>query len=74
VPRPNWSRPLPRTLIIPGGMTIRTLADVRTLISRVPKERRARATWQYGERQLAEAAAGEPGNVTASRAKFWRSV
>jgi hypothetical protein len=32
--RPDWSRPLPQTIVIPTVTTLRTLADVRVLISR----------------------------------------
>jgi len=45
-PRPNWSRPLPRPLTIPTVMDLKTLADVRTLLGHLPKETRARDTWQ----------------------------
>jgi hypothetical protein len=58
LPRPNWSRPLPRPLIIPTVMTLRTLADVRALMRHLPEDRRARWTWQYVEAQIAEAASG----------------
>jgi hypothetical protein len=59
VPRQNWSRPLPRTLIIPNVMTIRTLADVRDLIERhLPPETREKPTWQYLARLLAAASLG----------------
>jgi len=37
MPRQIWSHPLPRPLVIPGVMTLRTLADVRTLIGHLPK-------------------------------------
>ncbi len=56
--RPNWSRPLPRLLVIPKVMKLVTLADVRTLIRHVSAERRERTTWHYVASQLAEAAAG----------------
>ncbi len=56
--RPNWSRPLPRPLKIPSVMTLKTLADVRSLIRRLPKDHRARSTWQYIEKQLNAAASG----------------
>ena len=55
--RPNWSRPLPRPLTIPTIMDLVTLADVRSLIGHLPKETRARDTWQHVERELNKAAA-----------------
>jgi hypothetical protein len=58
VPRPNWQHPLPQTLIIPGVMKLKTLADVRTLIGHVPKERRALDTWRHVEKCLNAAATG----------------
>jgi len=59
LPRPNWSRPLPRPLVIPTVITLTTLADVRTLIERhLPNDRRDKATWRYVRQKLAEAARG----------------
>jgi hypothetical protein len=49
MPRPNWSRRLPRTLKIPGVMDLVTLADVRALIGHLPKETRAKSTWQVAD-------------------------
>jgi hypothetical protein len=37
MPRPDWSRPLPRPLLIPDVMTLTTLADVRELLRHVPR-------------------------------------
>jgi hypothetical protein len=56
--RPDWSRPLPRRLVIPGVMTLKTLADARELVRRVPKERRALSTWQHVITSLDDAARG----------------
>jgi hypothetical protein len=59
LPRPNWSRPLPRPLVIPDVMTLKTLADVRRLIERhLPEDRRNRPTWRHVRAELAKAAAG----------------
>jgi hypothetical protein len=38
---------LPRPLVIPDVMTIKTLADVRTLIGHLPADRRTRPTWRH---------------------------
>ncbi len=57
--RPNWSRPLPRPLKIPTVMTLKTLADVRELTRRLPKDHRAKSTWRHVEKQLNAAALGE---------------
>jgi hypothetical protein len=57
LPRPNRSRPLPRPLSIPTVMDLKTLADVRALIGHLPKETRAKDTWQYVEAELKKAAA-----------------
>ena len=57
MPRPNWSRPLPRPLVIPRVMTL-TLADVRKLMRHLPRATRERDTWRHVADQLAEAARG----------------
>ena len=54
--RPNWSRPLPRPLTIPTVMDLVTLHD--KLLGHLPKEARAKSTWQHVEAKLREAAAG----------------
>jgi hypothetical protein len=63
----NWSRPLPRPLTIPTVMNPVTLADVRTLIGHLPKETRARDTWQHVEAELKKAAGvGDTASVSVS--------
>jgi len=51
----NWSKPLPKTIVIPSVMTLRTLADVRELMRHLPEDRRARPTWRHVAAQLNEA-------------------
>ena len=68
MPRPNWSHKLPRPLVIPGVMTLRTLADVRELIEKhLPTETRKKSTWQHVEAELKKAAAGtDPRDVSVA--------
>jgi len=57
--RPNWSRPVPRTLVIPNIMTLATLAKLRALIVKhLPKDRRERSTWRHVAVEFDKAAAG----------------
>jgi hypothetical protein len=66
LPRPNWSRPLPRPVIIPKILTLATLADVRTLLEKhLPPQYRERSTWLHVKNLLHGAALGqdEPGDV-----------
>ncbi len=58
MPRPNWSRPLPRPLQIPDVMDLVTLADLRTLLGHLPKQSREKSTWQHVTAELDKAAAG----------------
>ena len=57
MPRPNGSQRLPQPLKIPGVMDLETLADVRKLIDHLPKETRAKGTWEHVETELKKAAA-----------------
>ena len=68
-PRPDWSRPLPRPLVIPNIMTLATLADVRTLIERhLPEQFRDKGIWRYAAATLQTAAQGRvaPAEVHAA--------
>ncbi len=49
---------MPRPLVIPTVMTIKTLADVRALIRHLPAEHRERPTWRHVAAVLEQAAAG----------------
>jgi hypothetical protein len=61
LPHPDWSLELPQPLKIPQVMTLRTLADVRSLINYLPAEYRQRNTWRVMAKRLEEAA--QSGNV-----------
>ena len=56
--RLDWSRKLPRTLTIPTVMKLRTLADVRTLLSHLPVDRKRMDSWQHVAARLQDAAGG----------------
>jgi hypothetical protein len=71
MPRPNWSRPLPRSLtILDNGkefLRLATLAHVRKLLSHLPKASREKSTWQHVEAELDKAAAGaDPADVSVA--------
>jgi len=57
--RLDWSRRLPRPLIVPTVMKLRTLAGVRTLLSHLPKEHRDLHTWEHVAARLQDAAAAD---------------
>jgi len=65
--RSDWSRPLPRPLVIPKVMTLKTLADVRALMRHLPEDRHGRPTWRHVAEQLADAANGaDPADAAIS--------
>ena len=55
--RPDWSRKLPRPKL-PTIMTLRTLGDIRAMLSRLPAERRQQSTWRHVADRLQLAARG----------------
>ena len=56
--RPDYSRPLPRPLVIPSVTRLKTLADVRKLIGRMPMDFRTKETWQRIAALVDDAARG----------------
>jgi len=56
--RPDWSRKLPRSLKLPTITTLRTLGDIRAMLSRLPAERRQQSTWRHVTDRLQLAARG----------------
>ena len=60
MPAPNWSRPLPRPIVIPDVMELTTLADVRALVEKhLPAEYRSKFTWRQLAGLLRRAAEGQ---------------
>jgi hypothetical protein len=60
LPAPNWSRPLPRPIIIPEVMKLATLGDVRVLVEKhLPAEYRLKFAWRQLAGLLRRAAQGE---------------
>jgi len=57
--RPDYSRPLPRPLVIPSVTRLKTLADVRKLIGRMPMDFRTKETWQRIAALVDDAARGD---------------
>jgi hypothetical protein len=59
--RPDWSRKLPRPLLLPTITTLRTLGDIRALLGHLPADRREQSTWRHVADRLNDAARG--GNI-----------
>jgi hypothetical protein len=55
--RADWSRALPRPLVIPEVITLKALADVRTLMNHLAEDRLQRQMWRHVALQLKRAAA-----------------
>jgi hypothetical protein len=47
LPRPDWTLRLPQSILILEIMNLVTLADVRALRGRLPREHRDKSTWRY---------------------------
>jgi hypothetical protein len=63
--RPDWSRRLPQPLTIPEVMDLRTLADVRELLTHLPERCRDKSTWRHVIASLEEAVLdGDTQNVS----------
>ena len=66
---PNWSRPLPRPIVIPDVMELSTLADVRILVEKhLPKEYRSKFGWRQLAGLLRRAAEGQQDVAVVGRA------
>jgi hypothetical protein len=57
--KPDWSQRLPKPIELSGHMTLRTLADVRTMMLDLPPETQKIPSWQHMAETLLKAAAGK---------------
>jgi hypothetical protein len=69
LPAPNWSRPLPRSIVIPEVMKLTTLDDVRRLVAKhLPAEYRSKFAWRKLAALLRRAAQGKDDAAEVSTA------
>jgi len=67
MPRQDWSRRLPRKLLVAGVISLSTLADVRELLDRhLPPEFKHKAFWRHVAGEHEKAAAGETESIAAA--------
>jgi hypothetical protein len=65
VAKPDWSRPLSKPVDVGERRKLRTLADVRSYLLKIPKERQTNVSWQSITRQIMAAAqSGETIDLT----------
>ena len=65
VGKPDWSRPLSKPIDVGERRKLRTLADVRSYLLKIPEERQTNANWQSITRQIMDAAqSGETIDLT----------
>jgi hypothetical protein len=53
---PGWSRPLAEPIDVGQRRKLRTLADVRAYLLKIPEERQTNVHWQNITRQIRDAA------------------
>ena len=64
-PKADWSRPLAKPIDVGGRRKLRTLADVRAHLLKIPEERQTNVGWQSITRQIMDAAeSGETIDLT----------
>jgi hypothetical protein len=76
VAKPDWSRPLAKPIKVGHARKLRTFADVRAHLLKIPKERQTNVAWQNITRQvMAAAEAGETIDLTVpfARARMMRN-
>jgi hypothetical protein len=56
VAKVDWSRPLAKPIDVGAARKLRTLADVRTHLLKIPNERQTNTAWQNITRQVMDAA------------------